>query len=155
MGDLGQSARVAGLCGVLILFLAACSGGLSTHGNIADAEAVESIEPGVTTRDEVARILGTPSATSPFGEERWLYVGERIRRIAFLDPEVLERKILVVHFDSNGILTKIETLDEDDGQEIEVVDRKTPSLGRSPTFLQQVFGNIGRFGNPDPVDSGP
>ena len=155
MGDLGQSARMTGLCCVLVLVLAACTGGLSTHGNIADAEAVESIVPGITTRAEVARILGTPSATSPFGEERWIYVGERIRRIAFLDPEILERKVLVIHFDGKGVLTKIEALDKDDGREIAVVDRKTPSLGNSPTLLQQLFGNVGRFGNPEPVDTAP
>ena len=46
---------------VLALGLAACSPQVSQHGYTVDEAAVQRIVPGVTPREEVARLLGSPS----------------------------------------------------------------------------------------------
>ena len=70
----------------------------------------------------------------------------RTSRFAFLDPEILERNVLVVRFDERGIVQRVEHLDKNDGREVQIVDRKTPTRGKELTVIEQLLGNVGRFG---------
>ena len=36
----------------------------------------------------------------------------------------------------------------EDAQDVDPVDRETPTEGRDLTLLQQLFGNIGKFSGP-------
>jgi len=137
---------------VTVGFLAACSPTLTNHGNIPDAEIVQSIRIGKSNRDQVQAMLGTPSAVATFDKEAWYYVGARTSRIAFLDPDLLERKVLVIRFDKKGVVQQVERLDKQDGRDVQIVDRKTPTRGKELTVLEQLLGNVGKFSGPEPDD---
>ena len=145
----------AGLAGAVLLAVAvtACSARLDSHGNIPDPEIVESIRIGKSNRAQVSEMLGTPSARATFDEESWYYVGTHTSKFAFLEEEVLERNVLVVRFDKRGIVRQVERLDKKDGRDVQVVDRKTPTRGKELTILEQLLGNVGRFGGA-PTDDG-
>jgi outer membrane protein assembly factor BamE (lipoprotein component of BamABCDE complex) len=56
--------------------------------------------------------------------------------------------VLVVRFDEQGILEEIGTLRGEDGQEVVLVSRETPTAGHELTLIEQIVGNIGRFNRP-------
>ena len=131
------------------MVLLGCSPIQATRGNIVQDEKLVDLQVGVSTADDVVDILGTPSTVATFDNAVWYYIGQRTERIAFFRPEVIERRILVVEFDPDTlILQSMEELDYEDGQEVALIERETPTLGRRMTFLEQMFGNIGRFGAP-------
>lgn len=130
---------------LLALSTSACGTNARVYGNMPDPDVVAEIRPGATQRVEVAGLLGSPSAISPFEERTWFYIGQRMDKFAFFKPWVLERKVLVVSFDDRGVVETMRNLDLTDGRDVDPVDRITPTEGRDLTFLQQIFGNLGRF----------
>lgn len=140
--------------GITAALLSACSPNLNSHGNIPDVELVKSIRIGISNRDQVSAMLGTPSAVATFDKEAWYYVGSRTSQIAFWEPDLLERKVLVVRFDKKGVVQQVERLDKQDGRDVQVVDRKTPTRGKELTVLEQLLGNVGKFSGPESDDGG-
>ena len=108
MGKQGKTRRVIGglAMGLGLLGLGACSSGLNTHGNLPDKEVVEGIQPGVHSQQDVLGMLGSPSAVSTFEDGRWYYIGSRSETMAFFEPDVLERNVLVVSFSDDGRSTR-------------------------------------------------
>lgn len=133
----------------LALALGACEQTVNVRGNMPQEEDLARLSPGVHTRNDVAQLLGSPSTVSTFQDSKWYYIGQKTTEFAFFAPEVLERKVVVVSFDEGGTLAETKTLSLADGQEIDPVDRETPTEGREITFLQQMFGNLGRFTDTD------
>ena len=129
-------------CGLL---LAGCVGEVEVRGNLPDPSVVEEIQPGVTTRGEVVNLLGTPSTQSTFKEDTWFYIGQRRERFAFLRPEVQERQVFEITFRPDDFVSELKAYDLTDGQDVDIVERQTPTEGREITVLQQLIGNIGRF----------
>ena len=137
--------RAALLAGVLALGLGACAQSVQVRGNIPDDEVVSKIDPGVHSRVDIASLLGSPSTVSTFQDSKWYYIGQKSTQFAFFEPEVLERKVLVVSFDEAGFVEDTRTYALEDGQIIDPVDRVTPTEGREISILQQLIGNLGRF----------
>jgi outer membrane protein assembly factor BamE (lipoprotein component of BamABCDE complex) len=127
------------------LLLPACGANVQVHGNLPDPELIAEIQPGAYRRQDVANLLGSPSAVSTFEDSRWYYIGQKTSQFAFLKPDVLERSVLVVSFDAGGMVDRTKTYTLEDGQDIDPVSRITPTEGRDLTLLQQLLGNIGRF----------
>ena len=48
-------------------------------------------------------------------------------------------------FNDQGVLQDVKQLNQDDSVPVSIVARQTPSPGTEASFLQQLFGNIGRF----------
>ncbi|MGP1396132.1 MAG: outer membrane protein assembly factor BamE, partial [Inquilinaceae bacterium] len=63
---------------------------------------------------------------------------------AFFEPEIIERRVLMIDFDANGVIESLEELDLEDAQSVELASRETPTLGRRLSFLEQMLGNFGR-----------
>ncbi len=135
------------------LALAACEGDQRTRGNLLTEERMAEISAGQSLQSDVVAAVGTPSAVSTFEGNTWYYIGERQEQRAFLDPNILERNVLVVNFDDEGLVESTELYTVADGQYIQPVGRTTPTEGRKLTILQQLLGNIGRF-NPDGPEAG-
>ena len=51
-----------------MLGLAACGATVDQRGNLPEREKLAQIRPGSTTRDEVTKILGTPSSVGIFDD---------------------------------------------------------------------------------------
>jgi outer membrane protein assembly factor BamE (lipoprotein component of BamABCDE complex) len=125
--------------------LAGCTPTLDQRGNLPEPDKLALIHPGATTRDEVTKILGTPSSTGIFDDKNWYYISRRTKQVAFLDPDVLDQQVYIVNFDDKGVVRGVDHKDLKDGREIEPAPGATPAPGRELTFLEQVLGNIGRF----------
>ena len=136
------------LAAALLIGGVGCSGNLNEHGNLPKPGEVASIEVGSTTRAQVQARLGTPAAVAAFDDNSWYYLGSSVEKFMFFDPEVVKRDLIVIRFDDD-VVSAIDHLDKDDGRDIAVVARETETRGRSFSLLQQLIGNLGRFGGVD------
>lgn len=133
-----------------LLALAGCGSMFQTvrdpRGNKLDEERLAEIQPGVHSRADVATLLGSPNVTSMFTDSTWYYVSavsrNRIIRPAALD----DQKVVAIHFDERGIVSKVDNVAQSEMRPVDPVARVTPTPGTERNFLQQLFGNIGRFG---------
>ncbi len=145
-----KRARRAGLALALAgAALAACTPRLDVRGNLPDPDDVLAVQPGITTRDQVAQILGSPTAVGTFDDKTWYYMSKRTETTAFFDPKVLDQEVLVVKFDDNGVVSDMRLYGDENAQTVIPVARTTPNLGQEMTVLQQLIGNIGRFNKED------
>jgi outer membrane protein assembly factor BamE (lipoprotein component of BamABCDE complex) len=125
--------------------LAACVATVDQRGNLPEPEKIAQIQPGATTREQVVKILGTPSSIGVFDDKNWYYISRRIKQVSFLNPDVLDQQVYIVNFDAAGVVRAVDHKDLKDGRDIEPAPGATPAPGRELTFLEQVLGNIGRF----------
>ncbi len=140
--------------GLLISTAAACTPIVAIHGNFVERERLEQVHEGISRKADIADILGTPTATGTFDPNTWYYIGQRTEKVAFYPPEIVDRQVLAMHFDGNGVLQKMEKLDASAGQDISFVERTTPTAGKDLSFLEQMVGNVGRFSS-GKKDGGP
>ncbi len=127
------------------VLLAACAPRIEVRGNLPDPDLLAELEIGALNKQQVTEMFGSPSSVSTFGSENWYYISERTETTAFYAPEVVDRKVVVISFDDKGVVRDFASLGLEDGRIIELVERKTPTAGNEITFLQQLFGNLGRF----------
>ncbi|NJO56233.1 MAG: outer membrane protein assembly factor BamE [Rhodospirillales bacterium] len=125
--------------------LSACEGRVAVHGNPIDPDQLARLAPGRTSKTDVVGMFGSPSNIPPFDDNTWLYMSNRERTLAFFAPNRWMRQVVVLTFDASNVLQSVETLGLEDGREVELVSRETPSFGQSPTVIQQMLGNLGRF----------
>jgi outer membrane protein assembly factor BamE (lipoprotein component of BamABCDE complex) len=116
------------------------------RGNIIEEEALRQVVVGVSSRDDVQALLGSPSATATFDDSEWYYIGGTTRLRPGRQQVMENQNVVVVGFDSRGTVQTIRQLGPEDGRRIDVVERVTPSPGNERTLMQQLFGNIGRLG---------
>jgi len=128
--------------------LSACTPVIIVHGQTPDPDDIELVEVGQSTRRDVEKRLGTPSTSSIFSDKIWYYFTETTEQVAFFEPKVKNRKIIAIVFAPDGRVENIATYTEADGKPVDLVSRVTPTAGNELTFIQQLFGNIGRFSNP-------
>jgi outer membrane protein assembly factor BamE (lipoprotein component of BamABCDE complex) len=146
----------------LILLVCLLIGGCSfieakpqLRGNRVDADQLKELVPGTSTRADVTALIGSPTAKATFDDNTWLYISEVTRpRIASVQG-VLSQDVIVLNFNEQGVLQDVKKLNQDDSVPVSVVARSTPSPGTEASFLQQLFGNIGRFNAFGPTPSGP
>lgn len=129
----------------LTLFAGACTPTVDLRGNLPTPDSLAQIKPGKTTRDEVQVLLGTPSATSTFGEESWQYISARTETTAFFKPETTDRRAVSILFDRSGVVKDVIQRGLEDGIAVKSVDRETPTAGKELSILEQLVGNIGKF----------
>ena len=144
--DLRKVNRLAALAGALAaLSVAACVPTVDQRGHLPEPDRVAEIHPGSTTRDQVVKLLGTPSSVGVFNDKSWYYISRKVKQIAFFSPDVLDQQVYVVNFNDQGVVTSVDHKGLKDSREIAMAPGATPAPGRELTFIEQVLGNIGRF----------
>ncbi|HTZ37815.1 MAG TPA: outer membrane protein assembly factor BamE [Stellaceae bacterium] len=130
-----------------VLTLAGCGGVVDQRGNLPDPDRLAQIKPGATTKEQVVKILGTPSSASTFDDDVWYYISRRTEQIAFFSPKVLDQQVYIVDFDNKGVVKDVGHKTLADGEPITPAPGATPAPGRELSFMEQLLGNIGRFGS--------
>ena len=127
--------------------LGGCGFPVSDRGNLPKTDLLAQIKPGVTDKNSVKALLGTPSSIAAFDGDTWYYISKEERQIAFLRPQVLNQQVYVIHFDDKGIVTEVSHKGLDAAQAMTPNPDATPAPGREFTFLEQLIGNFGKFNN--------
>lgn len=129
---------------VLATLAGGCAETLDTHGQVLLPSALAQIKQGSTTKDEVVRLLGTPSAKGTMNDNRWYYVNSVVGKKAFQPHNLKNRKVLVLDFDpATGVVAAMSERTEADGKAIEPSRAETKTQGQSMGFIEQVMGNVG------------
>ncbi|NDV01547.1 outer membrane protein assembly factor BamE domain-containing protein [Pseudoroseicyclus tamaricis] len=133
--------------------LSACVAQFRDHGYIPSTQARASLAVGQDTMETIAERVGTPTTGGVIRGQSYYYVASRFRHYGLLEPEEVQRQVLVLDFDSAGILRNIELLALEDGRVVELERRVTDDNLSDVSFLAQLVGGIGRFEASDFVGS--
>ncbi len=137
---------------VAIFGVTACEEQVNVRGNVPHPADIAKIKKGFHKKSDIENLLGTPSAVATFKKETWYYIGGRVKTLSFFRPEFLDRKVVIVKFSGAGVVETVEARDAPTDNDIELVERETPTKGRELTIIQQLIGNVGRFSIPEKDD---
>jgi outer membrane protein assembly factor BamE (lipoprotein component of BamABCDE complex) len=137
-------ARLA-VVSALAALSAACAPTVGVHGfQVVDVKPAD-MKVGEDTKETVVAQLGSPSAVSTFEENIWYYVSQTTQRYTYNLPEVSQRSITAITFNAaDNTVAEVRNLGLEDGQQIAMESRETPTRGRQLTVLEQLLGNVGR-----------
>ena len=138
-----------------VTVLGGCTSRKFTRGYMADEKVVSTIRPQVDNQESVQEMLGSPSSKALFDNENWYYFSKKSKQFAFLKEDITAIDIIAVRFDSDGYVTAVNRYNIDNHNDIDPVGDKTPTHGRELSFIQELFGNIGRVGAGGPSNVQP
>lgn len=137
---------IAAALALILGTLGGCAPRQDLRGAVLDEERLQSVSPG-RTQAQIAQLLGTPTAVSTFSERNntWYYISKETETLAFFREKTVDQKVVAIDFDPQGRVSEVRRFGLEDGRPIEPVAGATPSKGRELGFLEQLFGNLGRF----------
>ena len=131
----------------LLACVSACTPTIMNRGAILEPDSLTQINVGESNREDVLKLLGSPTQISTFDEKVWYYISRTTEQYAFLDPETIAQQEIEIRFDEEGVVIEIKELETEPDTNLSPVARKTPTYGRNTTFFEQLLGNIGRPGS--------
>lgn len=137
------------------VLLGGCDSNIAQRGFAATPGTVEKLEAGTQSREDVVRLIGSPSAVATFNPNIWYYISETQSYWAFTKPKITSQKVIQVTFSEAGRVDNIKNYDLQDGQDITMVARTTPTSGKELTVLEQILGNVGKFSGPKGQGTNP
>ncbi|MFL4470975.1 outer membrane protein assembly factor BamE [Tateyamaria armeniaca] len=128
------------------LAVAGCTATFRNHGYIPPEEDLQELVVGIDTRASVEDVVGSPTAGGVLEGGNYFYVRSTVRTYGPRRPQVVDRQVLAISFDENGVLSNIESFGLEDGRVVTLSRRVTDSNITNVSFLRQLLGNIGRIG---------
>jgi outer membrane protein assembly factor BamE (lipoprotein component of BamABCDE complex) len=135
----------AAAAGAAALAIACCAPDIEQRGDLPTSAQIAQIHPGKTTKDQVVKILGSPSSVGVFDANAWYYISKRTSQSAFFLPNTTDQQVYIVDFTKDGVVSAVDHKGLKDAENITPAPGATPAPGRELTFLEQIIGNLGRF----------
>lgn len=135
--------RAIALSLVAAAVLSACTEQIRNHGYLPSEEDLSNVIVGIDTRDTVADAIGSPTTAGVLSNGTFYYVGDTVRHYAHQKPKIIEREIVAITFDQDGVVSNIVRYGLEDGKVVPLVKRVTKSSDGDISFLRKLFGNIG------------
>jgi outer membrane protein assembly factor BamE (lipoprotein component of BamABCDE complex) len=144
-GGMKQGLGVATL-GALALMAGGCASIKDHRGYLIDPALTNSVQPGIDNRLSVEKSLGQPTFKSEFGQQTWYYMSIDTKQRPFKRPQTGSQTVLKVKFDAAGNVASVERGGMEQVARLDPDGHKTPTLGRTRSFFEDLFGNIGSVG---------
>jgi outer membrane protein assembly factor BamE (lipoprotein component of BamABCDE complex) len=138
-----------------MLGLAGCETNVAQRGFAGTPGSVEKLEVKTQSREDVVRLIGSPSTIATFNPNVWYYVAQKQEQFAFFKAHIVDQKVLQLTFNDEGRLQTIKSYDLANAQDVRMVSRITPTAGKELTVLEQIMGNVGKFSGPAKQDQSP
>jgi outer membrane protein assembly factor BamE (lipoprotein component of BamABCDE complex) len=140
---MAASIKRGAIAALTLVALGGCAAVRDHKGYIVDNTLINTVQPGVDTKDSVGKTLGRPTFDSQFdGGNTWYYLSRTTRQLAFSTPSPTEQMLLAVRFASNGDVASVQRTGVETIHEIKPYGKRTPVLGSRHTFFSELFGNI-------------
>ena len=110
-----------------------------TQGYVIDQQSIDLVPVG-SSREQVLLALGSPSTTATFDNEVFYYISQtRKRPVAFMNPKLVDQRILAVYFNKEGRVDNIANYGLKDGKVFDFISRTTPTGGKDQNFIGQIL----------------
>lgn len=131
---------------LLAMVAAGCAPIVENHGYAPNEDQLAQIQPGADSVDTVSAKIGRPSTGGLVRSRSWYYVASRFETVTYHAPELVDRRVVAITFDEQGVVQTVDRYGLEDGRIINLVTRTTPTYGRTLGVLEQLFGNLGNVG---------
>jgi outer membrane protein assembly factor BamE (lipoprotein component of BamABCDE complex) len=123
----------------LALPLGGCFTETYQKGYVIPEGALEQIPIGAS-QEQVLIVLGTPSTVATVSGEAFYYISQRAeRKVAFLQQEVVDQRVVAVYFDKARRVERLADYGMKDGKVFDYVSRTTPTTGRELSYINNLF----------------
>ena len=140
----GRKVALGAITALAALSAAGCTATVNQRGYLPPPGLLEAIRPGIDNKASLQAALGSPSTMGTFTDRTWYYISSTQEDYLFFRPEEKQRQIVAINFAADDTVSSVKRYSLEDGVEVSFSDRETPAKGRELTFLQQIFGNVGR-----------
>ncbi len=142
---MANSKRIlACICGLFLAIAVSCAPVYRNHGYVPDDADLESVIVGVDTRDSVEELLGLPTTGGVTKSDGFYYISSRWRHFTYNKPKPIEREIVAINFDNEGVVTNISRYGLEDGRVVVLSRRVTSGGAGEISFIRQLMGDFGR-----------
>jgi outer membrane protein assembly factor BamE (lipoprotein component of BamABCDE complex) len=125
------------------LMATGCGGNVIRQGHQFQDEDLNQVREGMS-KEQVTLALGTPDTQSAVGGGAYYYISTTaVQPMAFLTPEVTDRRVVAVYFSNRDKVEKIANYGLKDGVVFDFIKRETPVYTRDQGMLKEIFRNIG------------
>lgn len=131
------------LCLVTMLNLASCRM-IDTRGQYIDEQAITELQANKPSKEKVMELIGTPTIVPDYTPDTWYYVQRTLARRAWLEPKIIEQRIVEIKFNSD-IVDKVVVFDKIPDKEFQGTSEYTRTYGTEASGIQKFVRNIGRF----------
>ncbi len=129
----------------IVISLTSCLSKIEKKGYMFDLSDANLLQEKVTTKDEVLQYMGYPTLTSYIDEEVWIYFAEEKKHLLFFKPTTVGREILVVKFDHNNVVNRLQKLGlKDEDKKLDFSSKYTEVADHEEGFFKSIFSNIGQ-----------
>jgi len=132
----------------LITTILTCSCSLLGTERIGDVPAevrIDAIKANKHTKEDVTRLLGSPTSITLFEKESWLYIESQEQNRLFLPQKEIDRRVVQISFDANGTVKKVKKYALKDGKQVAFDNNTTSVQGKDLSVVDEMIGNFGRF----------
>ena len=98
-----------------------------------------------SNKNDIKKILGTPSAISKFDSDIWIYIERKLTQSElknFGRMKVLENNVLVLEIDNQGILKNKSFYDKNDMEDIKIVSTTTSDSFTKKSFIYNFMSSM-------------
>jgi outer membrane protein assembly factor BamE (lipoprotein component of BamABCDE complex) len=128
---------------VALTAVGACTTMYRSHGYVPSEEEIQQIVPGVDTRSSVEELVGVPTTSGVLKDSGYYYIKSDVKHFGWQRPEVVDRQVLAISFDSAGVVSDITSYGLEDGRVVPISRRVTEGSGTDIGFIKRLFGNVG------------
>ena len=141
--------RISLAAALSALAIAGCTPTVDHRGYLPKQSQLQQLQIGMP-KPEVEALLGSPSTTATINTtgDSYYYISSVVEQRSFLEPEEVDRKVLAIRFDELDQVQSFAQYGLEDGEIVNISDRRTPTRGKELSVIQQLFSNIGRFSGP-------
>ena len=105
----------------------------------------KSLKINETNKNDIKKILGTPSTTSKFDNDVWIYIERkqtqsRLKNLGRM--KIYKNDVLVLELDNYGILKKKDFYNKEDMQKIKTVERTTGATFSKNSFIYDFMSSM-------------
>lgn len=137
--------KFALICLFFALLSSACVKNEYPSGYSFEETELQKLVAEQSSKPRVKRLLGSPSATSDFGQETWYYIHSEYENVAFFPKKLKSQDVIAIRFDEIGRVISIKQYNEQNARDIAYADEITPTEGHDLSITEQLLGNLGRF----------
>ena len=98
-----------------------------------------------TNKNEIRKILGSPSTTSKFDNDVWIYIERKLTQTELKNlgrMKINKNNVLVLEIDSKGVLKNKSFYNKDDMENIQIAEATTQDGFRKKSFIYDFMSSM-------------